>query len=593
MAAASALRRLSFFHSERLSYPLERLLSTGVFQNRRSRVQDLGFGDLGFNDDKPLLLQQQHSWASNNVWEFEYSLCKLAHVCSRCVSTAVPSLAFAEASLPGEEFEEAGKQLPDVEEEEESVLEYLKRQGIDTAFLNEVELPKSLAVVKERIEFLLKIGLTIKDMNDYPLMIGCSVNKNIIPVLKYLNSLKVTKKSIPILIRRYPQILHSSVVVDLQPVVRYLVGLGVEPKQVGSVLMRYPNVLGFRIEGTMSTSVAYLVMLGVNARQIGGMLTERPDILGMRVGNNIKPKVEYISSLGIPKPIVGKMIENRPFILGFGLEEHMKPAVETLLEVGVRKEAIPQVLVQFPDLLGLDVKGRINAKLPWLTAKVGVSKDSMAQILENLPQILCLNVPMGSARVDLLRKAGFSSKQVGEMVTKCPQLLTVNVNDMLKANLEFLTKVMKRSIMELLEFPSYLTYDLEHRIRPRYEQVLSRGKQFSLARMLNCSDTEFQQRLDAADSAEGILDNNAPEVPFAVAGRLQVNSEKEIDRDDEIVSDENYVVPAEMSQELNTQTPRRTVLRQYQTDESSTDNEFGSQRRIASRVRREERSHDY
>ncbi len=54
---------------------------------------------------------------------------------SRCVSTAVPSLAFAEASLLGEEFEETGKQLPDVEEEE-SVLEYLKRQGIDTAYLS-------------------------------------------------------------------------------------------------------------------------------------------------------------------------------------------------------------------------------------------------------------------------------------------------------------------------------------------------------------------------------------------------------------------------------------------------------------------------
>ncbi len=80
---------------------------------------------------------------------------------SKCASTAVPSLAFPEASLPGEEFEGTGKQLPDVEEE--SVLEYLKRQWIGTPFLNEVELPKSLAVVKERIEFLLKIGLTIKD----------------------------------------------------------------------------------------------------------------------------------------------------------------------------------------------------------------------------------------------------------------------------------------------------------------------------------------------------------------------------------------------------------------------------------------------
>ncbi|CAK9267517.1 unnamed protein product, partial [Sphagnum jensenii] len=86
----------------------------------------------------------------------------LPHVYSKCAFTAVPSLAFAEASLPGEEFEGTGKQLPDVEEEE-SVLEYLKRQGIGTPFLNEVELPKSLAVVKKRIEFLLMIGLTIKD----------------------------------------------------------------------------------------------------------------------------------------------------------------------------------------------------------------------------------------------------------------------------------------------------------------------------------------------------------------------------------------------------------------------------------------------
>ncbi len=46
MAAASALRRLSFPRSKILSYPLERLLSTGVFQKTATlRVQDFGFGD--------------------------------------------------------------------------------------------------------------------------------------------------------------------------------------------------------------------------------------------------------------------------------------------------------------------------------------------------------------------------------------------------------------------------------------------------------------------------------------------------------------------------------------------------------------------
>ncbi|CAK9213656.1 unnamed protein product [Sphagnum troendelagicum] len=71
-------------------------------------------------------------------------------------------LTFPEASLPGEEFEGTGKQLPDVEEEE-SVLEYLKRQLIGIPFLNEVELPKSLAVLQQ----LLLLGRKEKQENPW------------------------------------------------------------------------------------------------------------------------------------------------------------------------------------------------------------------------------------------------------------------------------------------------------------------------------------------------------------------------------------------------------------------------------------------
>lgn len=430
--------------------------------------------------------------------------------CSRTFSSAV-----AERTV------DDGEENNKIPSDQEVVLEYLRSQGIGTSDLADVELPKSVDIVKERLEFLTKkIGLSIKDINDYPLMIGCSVKKNLIPVLNYLETNKVTPKAFPILIRKYPQVLHSSVAIDLAPNIRYIQGLGVELKQIGSVLTRYPECLGFRIEGTMSTSVAYLVMIGVSARQIGPILTEKPDIMGMRVSNNIKPKVEFISSWGIPQLIVGKMIENRPHILGFDLNEKMRPAVEALLEFGIRKEAIPQVLVQFPDILGMNVKDKLAQKLPWLIAKVGVSKESIPRALERLPQVLVMNVPMGSQRADFLRSLGFSKSEVGEMVASCPQLLGLSIK-LMKPNSDFLVKEMKRDIRELLKYPEYLTYSLEGRIRPRHEKVKEKGVEYPLEWMLNCSDAKFEERLMAGDTE--IQDD--VEVLFVGAGRLQVKEE--------------------------------------------------------------------
>lgn len=451
-----------------------------------------------------------------------------------------------------EESPETGPQ----ESDNQTVLEYLKSQGINTTALEEVELPKSKDVIKERIEFLTtKIGLTIKDINDYPLMIGCSVQKNLIPVLKYLETHKVTKNSFPVLIRKYPQVLHSSVAIYLSPNVRYIQGMGVELKQIGALLTRYPQVLGFRIEGTMSTSVAYLCMIGVNPRQIGPILTEKPDIMGMRVANNIKPKVEFIASWGIPHLVVGKMIENRPYILGYGLDEDMRPAVDALLDFGVRKEAIPQILVQFPDILGMKVMDKVQTKLPWLMGKVGVRKDSVPQIIEKLPQILLMNVPSGTKRVNALRDLGFTKNEVSDMVVRCPQLLAISVEKAMKPNADFLVKEMKRDIRELLEYPEFLTYDLEGRIRPRFAKILDKGTQWPLAWMLNCSDSKFESRLEIEYTAEM---KGEVGISFNDAGRLCVA--EEAPEDDIIEEEPKRKTRSKVSPNARTSKPRPTVI---------------------------------
>lgn len=434
------------------------------------------------------------------------------------------------------ELAEQGENAEDTTHEGEegagspSVMEYMESKGIDIAALQDVELPKMKGIIRERLDYLQNvIGLTIKDINDYPLMMGCSVRKNLSPVVQYLLDLKVTKNSLPVLIRKYPQVLHSSVAIDLIPNVRFLQGLGIELKQVGSVLTRYPQLLGYRIEGTMSTSVAYLVMIGVDKRQVGPLLTEKPDIMGMRVSNNLRPKVEFIVSCGIPHLVVGKMIQDRPFIVDYDVEDLMRPAVEALLELGVRREALPGLLIQYPEILGTKVMDKVEAKLPWLTAKVGIRKEDMAAILEKLPQMLAMSVPTGTKRVHALRELGLTKDQVARMIVGCPHLIGLSIAKRIVPNGEFLKQEMKRDVKELLEFPAFLTYDLETRIRPRFEKTKEKGvASFSLAWMLNCSDGQFEERLQSGDDASMDVD-----AVFDTVGRLRVHKDQPSDDEDE------------------------------------------------------------
>ncbi|GMH02970.1 hypothetical protein Nepgr_004809 [Nepenthes gracilis] len=134
------------------------------------------------------------------------------------------------------------------------ICDYLKGLGIISDELEEVELPSTVEVMRERVEFLQKIGLTIDDFNEYPLMLGCSVRKNIIPVLGYLEKIGIPRPKLGEFVRNFPQVLHASVVVELVPVVKFLRGLDVEKQDIGYVLQKYPELLGFKLEGTMSTS---------------------------------------------------------------------------------------------------------------------------------------------------------------------------------------------------------------------------------------------------------------------------------------------------------------------------------------------------
>lgn len=375
------------------------------------------------------------------------------------------------------------------------VYEFLKGIGILPDELDGLELPVTVEVMRERVDFLHKLGLTVEDINNYPLVLGCSVKKNMIPVLDYLGKLGVRKSTFTEFLQRYPQVLHASVVVDLAPVVTYLQGMDIKPNDIPHVLEKYPEVLGFKLEGTMSTSVAYLVGLGVARREIGGILTRYPEILGMRVGRVIKPFVEYLEYLGIPRLAVARLIEKRPHILGFGLEERVKPNVESLLEFEVRQMSLASVIAQYPEILGIDLKPRLLSQRTFLNSLIDLGPSDFGRIVEKMPQIVSLSNTPIVKHVDFLKDCGFSLEQVRKMVVGCPQLLALNI-DIMKLNFDYFQSKMGRILDDLVTFPAFFTYGLESTIKPRHKMVAKKGLKCSLAWLLNCSDEKFNERMN-------------------------------------------------------------------------------------------------
>lgn len=405
------------------------------------------------------------------------------------------------------------------------ICDYLKTVGIISDELEQLELPSTVDVMRERVEFLQKLGLTIDDINQYPLMLACSVRKNIIPVLGYLEKIGIPRSKLGEFVNNYPQVLHASVVVELAPVVKFLRGLDVEKQDIGYVLGKYPELLGFKLEGTMSTSVAYLVSIGVRPRDIGPMVTQYPYLLGMRVGTMIKPLVDYLLSLGLPKTILARMLEKRAYILGYDLEETVKPNAECLLSFGIRREALASVIAQYPQILGLPLKAKLSSQQYFFNLKLKIDPQGFAQVIEKMPQIVSLHQHVIMKPVEFLLARALPSEDVAKMVVKCPQLVASRV-ELMKNSYYFFKSEMGRPLKELVEFPEYFTYSLESRIKPRYQRLKSKGIRCSLNWLLNCSDQRFEER-----SRGDYIETESIGPTFCMGGKLELPG-------NEIVSDE-------------------------------------------------------
>ncbi|GFY92001.1 mitochondrial transcription termination factor family protein [Actinidia rufa] len=208
------------------------------------------------------------------------------------------------------------------------VYEFLRGIGVIPDELDGLELPVTVEVMRERVDFLHKLGLTIDDIDNYPLVLGCSVKKNMIPVLDYLGKLG---------------------------------GMDIKPNDIPRVLERYPEVLGFKLEGTMSTSVAYLVGIGVAKKRNWRGFNYAPRDFGNASWQGIDLKPKLLSQRSFLDSIIelgpedfGRVVEKMPQVVSLNNTSVVKH-INFLKDSGFSLEQVRKMVVGCPQLLALNL----------------------------------------------------------------------------------------------------------------------------------------------------------------------------------------------------------------------------------------------
>lgn len=90
-----------------------------------------------------------------------------------------------------------------------------------------------------------------------------------------------------------------------------------------------------------------------------------------------------------------------------------------------------------------------------------------------------------------LLNMGLSEKDVAFMVRRFSPLLGYSIEEVLRPKLDFLINTMEKPLRDVVDYPRFLSYSLEKKIKPRFWVLKQRNIECSLKDMLGKNDEEF------------------------------------------------------------------------------------------------------
>ncbi|KAK9724909.1 hypothetical protein RND81_05G107600 [Saponaria officinalis] len=259
------------------------------------------------------------------------------------------------------------------------------------------------------------------------------------------------------------------------------------------IIAKRPSILHCDLDSQLIPRIGFLQRLsGGNTVGVGEALNRLPAIVSYSV-EHLQSHVEFFRSfVGLTDPEIFKIVLVYPNVMSISVERKLRPRIQFLKDCGLDTGEVYRFLVKSPLFLGLSFERNLSLKLAMLV-KVGYMHRTRELVMalgattrtrcEYLQQV-----------ISLFLSYGFCCEDIVAMSNKHYQILQYNPKS-LEEKMEYLIEEMDREIGELLSFPAFLGYNLNTRIKHRYElnkKVV--GEDMSLNKLLSVSSEQFSKK---------------------------------------------------------------------------------------------------
>ncbi|KAL9234354.1 hypothetical protein vseg_009234 [Gypsophila vaccaria] len=299
--------------------------------------------------------------------------------------------------------------------------------------------------------------------------------------------------------------------------VRAFYELGVKKGEVGELLVKGRSILTDFPEEVLVEKIEFFSRLGVENAEVGLLILSNPEILSIKLVDRVISVSSVLEHFGIREKKMKSVQQNYKYVFGRNKMVNLPNILRAMnlhkwffhrMKCGYHKWFADYALSGPDD--GVDEKYHrsLESVKSLRTFSYSYSKlDFFHEIGfgENGFTVKLLAAAHGSPsdlqeRFNFLLNQGIEYSQLCKMLSRAPKFLNQE-NDSFKKKIDFFRDEIGLPLDYMEVFPSYLLYNLEKRIKPRYkfhewliEQGLS-AKRFTLASIVSVSHKSFMTQL--------------------------------------------------------------------------------------------------
>ncbi|XP_047340339.1 transcription termination factor MTEF18, mitochondrial-like [Impatiens glandulifera] len=295
--------------------------------------------------------------------------------------------------------------------------------------------------------------------------------------------------------------------------------LGYEKGRIRDLLRRNITIFIDFSEVFLIEMVEFFCNFDIDKKEAGLFLLERPDIFHFDLNEKVISVTGILKHFGMDSEELESIGEKFPYIWGRNKMKNL-PCVLRALDLqewvfdkirnGDRHHLLRTYSIANMDEEDID-RNYIDALEKVKSSKYHIHLLSKLEFLhgigfgENKLTMQVLNGLHGTGlelkdRFDFMLRHGFCYSRLCKMLSSTPKFLNQN-SEILEKKINFLASEMGSSSLYLDSFPTFICYDLEKRIQPRYRfytWLIETGlckKNYSLASLIATSEKNFIARV--------------------------------------------------------------------------------------------------